>query len=67
MMIPVYGSIFGGEAWQTLAHLSAVITAWIAGRHATPLDPEQDVTLMVRHPIKWAIRHPVRAIKRAVR
>lgn len=50
----------GGYTW--LATLAAAVAAW-ASRAADDSAIEQ-LTERLRHPIRWAVKHPVNAIRR---
>jgi hypothetical protein len=52
------------QFWHLLASSASAVAVW-AQQHIRPRPtPEQDLTAMIRQPIRWTMRHPVIALKR---
>jgi len=60
MMLPMVA--FG---WTEFAEGALTILAAIGMRKAIATDPVDDLTERVRHPIRWKLTHPIRAIRRS--
>jgi hypothetical protein len=54
--------INGEGFWAIVAAIRSMIASFAQGR--AEQDPVADLTERVRHPIRWTLRHPVRAARR---
>lgn len=59
MMLPVVALTWSGVA-EWLGALLAAAGVW----HVTKTDPMDDLTERVRHPWRWRLHNPIRAIRR---
>lgn len=59
MLVPVAAFTWTDAAGALIALVSA-----IGARIKTTRDPAADVTLLVRHPRRWTLAHPYRALCR---
>jgi hypothetical protein len=50
-----------GDMLMLITIAGAVLAGFVAGRDN---DPIEDLTAMVRTPIRWALAHPVRALRK---
>jgi hypothetical protein len=50
---------------EFLAGLASAVGLW--ANHRSPTDPVEDVTAMIRQPMRWSLRHPLRAARRFYR
>jgi hypothetical protein len=55
----------GGRFFEVLASVAGAIALWASQR--AQRDPVDDLIAQVRHPLRFALRHPVRAIVRRLR
>lgn len=46
--------------------VSALVSMLTIAHQTAPEDPIADLQLRLRHPLRWSLAHPVRAIMRAV-
>jgi hypothetical protein len=51
--------------WASRASL-ALVAIWSQMRVKVPTDPVEDLTYRLRHPLKWAAAHPLRAMRRKI-
>ena len=71
-MIPlsVLGGVFDtpgvtAQFWHAVASCASVVALWAQARaQVRTLDPVDDLTERVRHPVRWTMRHPVVAASR---
>lgn len=62
--------IAGIGDWTLLAWLSSAVAAFMSSHRRPPLTPERELELLIlreRHPIRFAMRYPGRAIERLFR
>jgi hypothetical protein len=50
--------------WQGVAWCASAVAMWAQARVAKAIDPVDDLTERIRHPVRWTMRHPVIAVKR---
>jgi hypothetical protein len=64
--LPTLAGLFEGRGlFDVLASAASAVAFW-ASAHAQE-DPIADLTARVRHPLRWSLAHPIRAIVRRLR
>jgi hypothetical protein len=67
-MFIMVGGFFSADTWNALAQISAAVTAWAANRASQEQQSEIDKLIeREQHPLRFAVKHPFRAAKRALR
>lgn len=71
MIIPlplVTGLFEGRTLFTVIASLASAVAIWAQTHQARqPPDPVEELTERLRHPWKWAAKHPVRAVTRRLK
>ena len=65
MIAPAEGSFETGGVWQHVAAVAGAVAAFAEQRAIRPpVDPIEELTARLRHPVWWTCRHPWRAVRR---
>jgi hypothetical protein len=55
------------QLWQGVAACASAVAMWAHARaERSAIDPVDDLTELVRHPVRWTFRHPLIAVKRKI-
>ena len=60
-------AVLDPRIYDVIASAATAIALWAQHRKAAALDPIDDLTERLRHPVRWTIKHPLRALDRAMR
>lgn len=65
-MVPLVTGVIDAKLFAWLAQFATGIALWAALKAQTALqdDPLEDLTERLRHPIRWRLSHPIRAMRR---
>ena len=68
MLAPLVGMFGDSKFWETVATLASGIAAYASQRAAKPpVEPLDDLTERLRRPVRWSLKHPLLATRRAMR
>ena len=59
-------SVLEPRLLEILASSVTALMLWARGRQHKAVDPVEDLIERCQHPIRWRLRHPVQAVKRAI-
>lgn len=65
MGIVSVAGLFDLRVWETLAALAGTVATFAQSRATA--DPVDALTERLRHPVRWALTHPLQAARRFVR
>lgn len=66
--LPLVAGLFEGRTLFTLiASMAGAIAVWAQTHQKAPQDPVEELTERLRHPVRYAVKHPFRAIVRRLR
>lgn len=66
-MVALAGMV-DGSVYDWIARVSSAVTLWATVRaRKADVDPLEDLTFRLRHPVRWAVKHPIEAVERFFR
>jgi hypothetical protein len=60
--LPLVGMFGEVTIWQVLASMASALVGY--AQHRPSRSGLEDLTVRLRHPVRWAVQHPIRTLRR---